>query len=157
TTGVPATTLTEHTGTVHTIAFSHDGPGLATHGLDRNVCLWRSTGGPAQHLPLRLPEHATVTTVAFGPDATHLVTGNTAGAGRTRDSTSGTLGRAYRAHSGTLGDLRFTADGTALITAGTDGDVPVRAAVGHAPAAILRGPRHGVTAVSFTRDCGSVL
>ncbi len=157
TTGVPATTLTGHTGTVHTIAFSHDGTWVATAGFDRNVCLWHSTGGPAHPLPPRSPEHATVTTVAFGPDDTHLVTGDTTGTVRTWDLTTGTVGRAYLAHSGTIGDLRFSADGTALITAGTDGDVLVRDAVGHAPAAILRGPRHGVTAVSFTRDGGSVL
>ena len=142
---------------MHTIAFSHDGTGLVTAGFDRNVCLWHSTGGPAHLLPLRLPEHATVTTVAFGPDDTHLVTGDTTGTVRTWDLTTGTVGRAYLAHSGTIGDLRFSADGTALITAGMDGNVLVRDAVGHAPVAILRGPRHGVTAVSLTRDGGSVL
>ena len=157
TTGAVAASLTGHTGTVRTIAFTRDGARVATVGLERRVCLWNSTGGPARELPLHPPAHATVTAAVFSPDDAHLVTGDTTGTVRVWDIARGIVGRELPVHSDTIGDLRFSADGTALITAGLDGNVLVRDAVSHAPAATLRGSRHGVDAVSITRDGGLVL
>lgn len=114
TTGVAITTLTGHTGAVRTIAFTRDGAEVATVGLDGRVCLWRSTGGPVHELPLQVPAHAMVTVAVFSPDGTHLVTGDTTGTVRTWDLTRGTVGSVFPAHGDTIGDLRFSADGTAL-------------------------------------------
>lgn len=157
TTGAPTTTLTGHTGAVRTIAFSRDGARVVTAGLDGRVCLWRSGGGPAHQLPLQLPAHATVTAALFSPDDSHVVTGDTTGAVRTWDIARGAVGRVFPVHRNTLSDLRFSADGSALVTAGLDGHVFLRDAVSYAPAASLQGSRHGVAAVSITRDGGLVL
>ena len=70
--GVLISTLTGHTGTVRTLAFSPAGTTLATGSDDDTVMLWDAKSGV---LIKTIGEHESyITTLAFSPDGTSLAT-----------------------------------------------------------------------------------
>jgi WD40 repeat protein len=124
--------LRGHTGTLNAITFNPNGTSLATcagaapmpHKTGRNhdpkdktARLWDVTTGRQIAC---LEADAGVLAIAFSPDGSALVTGLVNGNAEILDVASGVRRLNWKAHSGAVHDVAFSADGTRVLTASGD-------------------------------------
>ncbi len=123
---VRSTSMTGHTDTVYSVAFSPDGHTLATASADRTVILWDlTTPAPLARVGRPLTSHtAPVYSVAYSPDGHTLATGS---ADRTvilwdlSDPVNPVrIGRPIAGHTGAVHSVAYSPDGHTLATAGED-------------------------------------
>ncbi|MGH3885367.1 MAG: TIR domain-containing protein, partial [Pseudonocardiaceae bacterium] len=119
-------TLTGHSGSVKSMAFTPDGRTLATASLDTTVILWDLTD-PSRPQPLGqlLTGHTeAVNSVAFTPDGRTLVTGSADNTVVLWDLTDRAaprqLGPALTGHTGPVTAMVLTPDSRTLITGSAD-------------------------------------
>ncbi|MGH3701877.1 MAG: TIR domain-containing protein [Pseudonocardiaceae bacterium] len=158
-----ATQLTDHLGTVYSVAFSPDGHTLATASDDHTVQLW-DVRDP--HRPSRLGTltgySTAVYAVAFSPDGHTLATASEANVVRLWDVTEprhpdprGTL----PGYSNTVYSVAFSPDGTTLATASKDTTArlwDVHDSSRPSPLSTLVGHTDSVKAVAFSSDGNTV-
>jgi hypothetical protein len=110
-----------HDARVLPLAFSADGPLLASGSDDRTVCVWQvSTGKRLQ----RLRGHADgVMALAFSPDGKWLASGGKDRTVRLWDVVTGLYQRTITEHTDVVRSLVFRGDKRALVSAGNDGTI----------------------------------
>ncbi len=121
-TGQPITTLTGHTGSVWTLAFTPDGSRLATAGTDQIIILWdvetfRQLGQFSDHTDR-------VSALAFSPDGQTLASSSWDKTIRLWDvETFQPLGAPLTGHTDQVYTLAFNPDGQTLVSGGRDNAV----------------------------------
>jgi len=122
-------TLTGHSGSVESVAFTPDGPTLATGSDDTTVILWDLTD-PSRPRPLGQPltgHRKPVNSVAFAPDGRTLATGSDDNTVILRDLTDRAqphqLGPPLTGHSSPVNAVAFAPDGRTLATGSDDNTV----------------------------------
>ena len=111
TTGANVATLEGHTDGVDWVAFSPDGTALVSRSWDQTVKLWDLATGTGTTI---LQEWGSV---AISPDGTLLAFGLLDGAIKLWDRATGTDAAAFEGHSGQVGYMAFSPDGTTLASA----------------------------------------
>jgi len=117
-------TLTGHSKSVQSVAFSPDGHMLASGSWDTTIKLWNPATG---ELLRTLTGHSDVVqSVAFSPDSRMLASGSKDNTVKLWDSTTGRLLRTLTGHSDDVYSVAFSPDGRTLasgalfVTAGKD-------------------------------------
>ncbi|WP_017578560.1 protein kinase domain-containing protein [Nocardiopsis kunsanensis] len=141
-----------HEDMVLSVSFSPDGSTLLSGSSDRSARMWRTDGTPVAMLADYESVAPMVSATAFNPARPVMATGDSDGVVRTWASDTGAEGPAFAGHHDLICDARFSADGSALVTAGWDGQVFVRDTAHYAPAAALRTGQARLRSVSLTRD-----
>ena len=141
-----------HEDMVLSVSFSPDGSTLLSGSSDRSARMWRTDGTPVAMLADYERVAPMVSATAFNPARPVMATGDANGVVRTWASDTGAEGPTFVGHHDLICDARFSADGTAFVTAGWDGQVFVRDTAHYAPAAALRTGQARLRSVSLTRD-----
>ena len=141
-----------HEDMVLSVSFSPDGSTLLSGSSDRSARMWRTDGTPVAMLADHETVAPMVSATAFNPARPVMATGDSNGVVRTWASDTGAEGPTFAGHHDLICDARFSADGSALVTAGWDGQVFVRDTAHYAPAAALRTGQARLRSASLTRD-----
>jgi len=112
------TTLTGHSGSVYTAAFSPDGTWVVSGSSDNTLRLWDAVSGA--HLKTLTGHSETVPSVAFSPDGTRVVSGSYDNTLRLWDVVSGAHLKTLTGHSDSTLCLAFSPDGMCLVSACRD-------------------------------------
>ena len=117
-TGVPLQVFTGHTTFVNSVAFSLDGTNVAITSYDALILFDVATGTALQ----KFVDMSPLTSVAFSPDGTKLVTGcyNNTGiyyeTAKLWDAATGTVLRTFTGNTETVWSVAFSPDGTKVLT-----------------------------------------
>jgi WD40 repeat protein/serine/threonine protein kinase len=115
-------TLTGHTNTVASLAFSTDGKLLASGARDHSVRLWETAGW--QQKAVLIGHESVVTSLAFAPDGRVLASGSGDATVRLWHVATAQELLTLRGRFGTVTGVAFAPDGKTLASVG-DGPVPV--------------------------------
>ncbi len=142
--------LVGHSDLVSTVAFSPNGPWLATASLDSTVRLWHLESGT--HLFTLRGHSNSVVRVAFSPDGARLATASWDGTARLWDVASGGDLLTFSGHSDRVFGVAFSPDGTRLATSSLDGTARLWETASGKPLITLQGHSDGVVAAAFSPD-----
>jgi WD40 repeat protein/tRNA A-37 threonylcarbamoyl transferase component Bud32 len=139
-----------HTGSIHALAFSPDGSGLASAGADGSVRIWNVATGEVSVVVQ--PGSSPVFCVAFGSDGTKLVFAGADQVVRCWDLAANHLIHDLTGHTNWVLGVAFSPDGTRLASAGADQSVRIWDPARGRELLSLRGPRDRVYGVAFSPD-----
>ena len=111
--------LQGHKGSIYITNFSSDGKTLATASKDTNVKIWNRNGTLIKTLPHNQP----VTWVTFSRDDRMLISGTKDGTINHWNAKNGELIQKWKAHIGTITDIRVSPDGKIIASSGIDNTV----------------------------------
>ncbi|MFD1374081.1 nSTAND1 domain-containing NTPase [Actinoplanes sichuanensis] len=143
-------TLTGHTDTIYSAAFSPDGKTLATGSVDQTVRLWDVATGT--NLETLTGHTGPIWSVAFSPDGKTLATGSVDQSVRLWDVATGTHLRTLTGHTHAIWSVAFSPDGKTLATGGHDATVRLWEVATGAGRRILRGHTDAVWSLAFSPD-----
>ena len=139
---------------INAVAFAPDGRSIAVatgndeEPLKSHVSIWDwERGEIAQTIDI-----VGGTAIEFDPTGSTFAVGRRDGTVELRDAASGEPIRAFKAHSGLVGDLVFSADGTRIATAGEDATVAIFDASTGERQLVLRGHGYLVSGLDFSPD-----
>jgi WD40 repeat protein len=141
-----------HTHAVHCVAFSPAGSVIA-YGFASGDCglrLWDSVTGTQVFLPVG--QDIQVTTVAFSPDGSKLVSGSMHGVVYVWDVQTRTQVAALQGHSGMIRSVSFSPDGARLVSGANDVTIRVWNMRTHKSACLLEGHSNVVKSVAYSSD-----
>jgi eukaryotic-like serine/threonine-protein kinase len=142
--------LSGHTGSIHSLAFSADGTRLASAGADAIVRIWDVASG---QLNTTLAGHAgSIFAVAFSPDGSRLISAGADQTIRFWDCETRQLTHTLRGHTNWVMGLAVSPDGSRIASAGADQTVRIWDAANGGEVLTLRGPRDRVHGVAFSSD-----
>ena len=166
-----------HDGPVSSVAFSPDGTRIVSGGDDSTVRLWTLDGEPAAG-PFTGHEHRVmdfysdsprdspltssppvvvggVSSVAFSPDGTRIVSGGEDGTVRLWTLDGEPAAEPFRGHTAAfvgVSSVAFSPDGTRIVSGGGDGTVRLWKVVGERAAEPFTGHEDRVSSVAFSPD-----
>lgn len=113
-------TLSGHTDTINSVAFSPDGKHMLTGAgpADLTARLWDTTTG--EELRAFKGHGNSISSVAFSPDGGQVLTGSLDGTARLWDTATGEQLRHFSGHGGAVYAVAFAPDGKAVLTGGAD-------------------------------------
>jgi WD40 repeat protein len=116
-------TLTDHTGTVTSVAISSDGKTLVSGSEDRTIKVWDLSTGKAVHT---LTGHTgAVESVAISGDGKTLVSGSKDVTIRVWELPTGKESRPLNGHTGAIESVAISGDGNTLVSGSWDGIIKV--------------------------------
>ena len=104
--------------TVSVVRFSPDGRYIATGSEDGSAAIWDAATG--RRLTLALPRGVPSTSIAFSPDGRRLATASDDRTARLWETPTGRPLFIWR-HDGTVREVAFAREGSAVVSAGGDG------------------------------------
>ncbi|KAF8298348.1 WD40 repeat-like protein [Clavulina sp. PMI_390] len=145
--------LRGHSGSVHSVTFSHDGTVLASGSWDQTIQLWDVQSQAPKGDPLR-GHHGTVYSVAFSHDGAILASGSYDKTIWLWDVQSlAPKGNALRGHSSTVYSVTFSLDGAVLASGSWDQTIQLWDVQSQTPKGDpLRGHSGWVHSVAFSQD-----
>ena len=144
------TTLTGHSDSVNSVAFSPDGKTLASGGKDDTIKIWNlSTGRPTRTLTGHSDE---VNSVAFSPDGKTLASGSGDDTIKIWNLSTGRLTRTLTGHSGAVYSLAFSPDGKTLVSGSLDDTIKIWNLSTGRPTRTLTGHSGAVYSLAFSPD-----
>ena len=139
---------------VNALAFAPDGRSIAVatgndeEPLKSHVSIW---DWEREEIALTINVHDG-SAIEFDPTGTTFAVGRRNGTVELHGAGAGELIREFKAHSGTVGDLAFSADGTRIATAGEDASVAIFDARTGERQLVLRGHGYLVSGLDFSPD-----
>ena len=112
----------EHTNTVESIAFSHNGRSLVSGSYDPSVRIWNLRDGSSKALPVTARTDMFFS-VAFRPDGRYIAGGNRDKSLWIWDSRTHKLVAKWRGHIAYVNCVEFTPDGNGLLSGSKDGTI----------------------------------
>jgi WD40 repeat protein len=113
--------LLGHRGAINAVQFSADGRRLATGGRDRTVRVWDVATGRARVLPEDHRSEVTMVAIRSNGDAIASASDGEVHAWFDQDGPNVAKTWPLRSHTGAITALRWSPDGTRLLTASVDG------------------------------------
>ena len=110
--------LDGHTDSLSGLWFNPDGRHLLTTGFDNTAILWQL---PQGRKAAEWRHDESVWAASFSADGRLAVTADFAGVAKIWEVATGRLVAELRGHEGSINDIHFNANGTRLLTAGSDG------------------------------------
>lgn len=112
-----------HTGIIHSVAWSPDGKYIASASEDKTVQVWEAaTGNPL----LTCSGHTDwVNSVTWSPDGMHIVSASKDKRARIWNAQSGSTVLIYKGHSGAINSVAWSPDGINIATTSHDKTVQV--------------------------------
>ncbi len=151
-TGELRMTWQDHGTMIARVAFDRDGRRFATVA-GKSTRIWAR---PAHDPPHLCEDTCDVSSLAFSPDGTTLVTGNQQGMIRVWDTATGQLRDTLKGHPpgvrGGVLSLVYAPDGKTLASGGEDGTVRLWQAATGTQLLCLKGQPAAVNTVAFSRD-----
>ena len=117
----PAAVIEGHGNSVQAVAYSGQGPYIATGSADKTVKLWRA--GDLSLVRTYRGNKEYVTAVAFSPDGRYLASAALDGSIRVWHTSSNQLYRVSTGHKGRVAGLAFAPSGDTIASTGEDGSV----------------------------------
>jgi parallel beta-helix repeat protein len=145
-------TLSGHTGSVHSVAFSPDGKILASGSWDWTIKLWDVATG--KEIRTLSGHTGSVHSVAFSPDGKILASGSDEI--KLWDVTTGTLLRTLQGHTAFVESVAFSPDGKILASGSWDNTIKLWDVATGTLLRTLQGHTYYVYSVAFSPD-GKIL
>jgi eukaryotic-like serine/threonine-protein kinase len=162
--------LNGHTAQVTSAAFSPDGTRIVTASMDGTARVWDvTTGASLAELKGHMRSRTSVvinpdqtgaysivegwlwlTSAAFSPDGTRIVTASADNTARVWDATTGASLAELRGHTDFVWSAAFSPDGKRIVTASADNTARVWDAKSSASVAELKGHKEGVNSATFS-------
>lgn len=145
--GAVLQTLTGHTDSVRTLAFSASGQQLATAGRDSTVRLWNTSTWQTEAV---LPIGQQVAAIAWRPETGSLAVGRRDGNVQFWDVVKAQELSSIRAHADPVEAMAFSTDGSRLVTGSQDKTAKVWNPVSGELIATLEPHRESIVGVAFS-------
>jgi eukaryotic-like serine/threonine-protein kinase len=143
-------TLTEHTSSVTSVAWSPDGQSILTGSFDKTAKIW---GVATERTTLTFNKHtAGVTAVAWSPDGNQAVTGSVDQSAKIWDTRTGKESHSLVGHTDVITSVGWSPDGKQVVTGSVDNTARIWDAVTGNTIRILRGHAGRITAVGWSPD-----
>ncbi|PTB40405.1 hypothetical protein M441DRAFT_59154 [Trichoderma asperellum CBS 433.97] len=133
-------TLSGHSRSVRSVAFSADGRYLASGSGDHTIKIWDATTGKEQQ------------TVAFSADGRYLASGLHDHTIKIWDATTGKEQKTLKGHRNVVWAVAFSADGRYLASGSEDNTIKIWDAITSKKRQTLKGHRNTVSSVAFSAD-----
>ncbi len=165
-TGKQLLLLKGHNSVVSSVAFSPDGTMLLTGSYDSTARLWdirtgkelRVLAGQPTTYYTKLPQGVTIlnsvshciSSVAFSPDGSTILTGSYDNTACLWNSSTGELLQSFSGHTGCITSVAFSADGKTILTGSSDGTAGLWDSKTARPLRILKGHTSAVNSVAIS-------
>jgi Pentapeptide repeats (8 copies)/WD domain, G-beta repeat/NACHT domain len=147
--------LTGHTGSVRSVAYSPDDTHILTGSADGSARVWDAITG---ELHLHLTGHTDIVqSVAYSPDGTHILTGSNDRSARVWDATTGQPHLTLTGHTDWIQAVAYSPDGTHILTGSNDRSARVWDATTGQPHLDLTGHTDIVQSVAYSPDGTHIL
>ncbi|MDY7050261.1 MAG: serine/threonine-protein kinase [Microcystis panniformis WG22] len=143
-------TLTGHSYTVHSLAYSPDGRYIASGSMDNTIKIWEVATG--KELRILTGHSDWVNSVAYSPDGRYLASGNADATIKIWEMATGKELRTLTGHSYTVHSLAYSPDGRYIASGSMDNTIKIWEVATGKELRILTGHSDWVSSVAYSPD-----